>query len=103
MRDMQGSSLSCWSVCVRVLNSLLETYDDFLFWLYDRGVPPKILKWLTPGYYVYLFSDLKWANETAFHKLEVIWCRIKGHPNGPVWFSQGLEPDMSCRDCGDEL
>jgi hypothetical protein len=32
------------------------------------------------------------------------WCRALGHPNGVVWFrSYGLEPDMHCRDCGEDL
>lgn len=33
-----------------------------------------------------------------------IWCRMRGHPNGVVWYrSYGLEPDMCCKDCGEDL
>ncbi len=36
--------------------------------------------------------------------IEVLVCRLEGHPNGVVWFCpDGLEPDMQCRDCGDYL
>lgn len=33
-----------------------------------------------------------------------IWCRIRNHPEG-VWFynAGGLEPDMTCKNCGDDL
>jgi hypothetical protein len=31
-------------------------------------------------------------------------CRMKGHPNGVVWYNTGaLEPNMHCQDCGDDL
>jgi hypothetical protein len=31
-------------------------------------------------------------------------CRWRGHPCGVVWFNAvGLEPDMHCRECGDDL
>jgi hypothetical protein len=33
----------------------------------------------------------------------VIWCRMKGHPNGEVYYCSGLEPDSRCRDCGEHL
>lgn len=78
-------------------------YCKFLNWLYSKNISDKILKWINPQWYSYLFSDLKWA-DGRFHKLQIIWCRIKGHPNGPVWYNySGLEPDTSCKDCGDEL
>ena len=31
-------------------------------------------------------------------------CRARGHPNGVVWYNFcGSEPDMHCKDCGDNL
>ena len=31
-------------------------------------------------------------------------CRLRGHPAGVWWFNPGgLEPDMHCRNCGDDL
>lgn len=34
-----------------------------------------------------------------------VWlCRWRGHPCGVVWYNAGgLEPDMSCRYCGDNI
>lgn len=34
----------------------------------------------------------------------VIWCRFRGHPRGIIWYNlNGLEPDMTCKGCGDDL
>jgi hypothetical protein len=31
-------------------------------------------------------------------------CRIKGHPEGVRWYNVGgTEPDMRCKNCGDNL
>lgn len=30
-------------------------------------------------------------------------CRWRGHPAGVVWNSHGLEPDMTCKGCGEDL
>lgn len=70
-----------------------------------------MIKWFYFSWYSYLFSNLVfiWNEEYYFkHKIQsiitIILCRIKGHPNGPTWYNaSGLEPDMSCIDCGDEL
>jgi hypothetical protein len=36
--------------------------------------------------------------------LRRIICRIKNHPNGPIYYNaHGLEPDMRCKDCGEDL
>lgn len=58
--------------------------------------------WFSRLWYKYLFTELDWC-DGYLHKLKVIHCRIKGHPAGPVWYSSGFEPDMSCKNCGDEL
>ncbi len=61
------------------------------------------MKWFCIGFYHYLFSDLSWTDGTL-HSLKVIICRINGHKKGPVWFNAGgFEPDMSCKNCGDQL
>lgn len=31
------------------------------------------------------------------------WCRRLGHPNGVVWYTNDFEPDMHCKDCGEDL
>lgn len=34
----------------------------------------------------------------------VVWCRFRKHPKGVVWYNlNGLEPDMTCKVCGDNL
>jgi hypothetical protein len=30
-------------------------------------------------------------------------CRMKGHPNGVGYYTSGFEPDMTCKDCGEDL
>lgn len=35
--------------------------------------------------------------------LKSIICRIRNHPCGVTWFSYGNEPDMHCKNCGDDL
>ncbi len=32
------------------------------------------------------------------------YCRLRGHPYPVVWFNPtGMEPDMTCSNCGDYL
>jgi len=32
------------------------------------------------------------------------FCRIRNHPGGVTWYNlSGLEPDMRCINCGDNL
>ncbi len=36
--------------------------------------------------------------------LNAVWCRARNHPYQVVWFNpNGLEPDMTCEGCGDDL
>lgn len=63
----------------------------------------KFAKWFNVEWYLYLFSDLKRFDDGIWHKPQVILCRIKGHPSGPIWYSNGFEPDMSCKNCGDHV
>jgi hypothetical protein len=52
--------------------------------------------WLTRAGREYLF-----AKPFTFEKLK---CRWQGHPHGVLWFNAGgLEPNMHCKDCGDDL
>ena len=37
-------------------------------------------------------------------KLHAMICRIEGHPHGVIWYNvNGFEPDMTCKNCGDDL
>jgi hypothetical protein len=42
------------------------------------------------------YEDISWVS--------VIWCRLRNHPAGVVWYNpNGYEPDMHCKNCGDNL
>jgi hypothetical protein len=52
------------------------------------------------NYLKYLFEkknpDYSW--------FRVLKCRIQGHKKGVIWYNvSGIEPDMTCRGCGDNL
>jgi hypothetical protein len=51
-------------------------------------------KWLSFSWYKYLGTSVSFLN---------LWCRIRNHPHGVIWDSTGLEPNMQCKDCGEDL
>ncbi len=59
------------------------------------------MKWFTRTWYIYLFENLH--GELLRTKITKIICRIKQHPCGPIYYCHGTEPDMRCKNCGDEL
>jgi len=71
-------------------------------------------RWLDIEWYRYLLRvptknegdrPLGWSyNNHTFDYLSRIWCRLRGHPNGQVFYNpDGYEPDDHCVDCGDEI
>jgi hypothetical protein len=61
----------------------------------------KYLKW-----YSYLSLDfyIDYVFYTKPTDLMNFVCRMKGHPNGIVFYNpMGDEPDYSCKDCGEEI
>jgi hypothetical protein len=59
-----------------------------------------VRQWFSKSWWNYLF-DMKSSDVSWF---TVILCRIKGHPAGTVFYNtNGLEPDMHCKNCGDNL
>ena len=59
------------------------------------------MHWFTREWWRYLLAPRSWWGEPW---LRVLWCRMRGHRSGVVWFNPGgLEPDMHCRGCGDDL
>jgi len=59
------------------------------------------LYWFTLSWWRYLLSKKEpgWASWWT-----TIKCRATGHRCGVVWYtSSGLEPDMTCKVCGDDL
>lgn len=59
-------------------------------------------KWFTREWWQYLLEPKgKWNDVSWF---TIIWCRMRGHSGGVVFYNaSGLEPDMTCRNCGDDL
>lgn len=56
--------------------------------------------WVTPSWWRYLFSPNPWGEG----RWTTFWCRVRGHPNGWIYYnSGGLEPDDRCVDCGEHL
>lgn len=58
------------------------------------------MHWLSPTWWAILLGEPARGTNlwTAF------WCRAKAHPCGTVFFNPGgLEPDYSCKNCGDNL
>ena len=54
------------------------------------------MKWFSIWWYKYLFK-----NNTGIRN---IICRAKGHTYGVWWYnSHWLEPDMHCKNCGEDL
>lgn len=55
-----------------------------------------IRNWFILEWYKYIFE-----NKPNWY---IVWCRMNGHPHGVVWYTvYGLEPDMHCKDCGENL
>ena len=63
-------------------------------WMYDSGYL-FTLYWFNRSFWKYLLE--KPNNWLKF------WCRVKGHPDGPIWHNHGSEPNMKCFNCKDEL
>ena len=68
---------------IALKNTLLRYWFDKYFWKYLLGKA----------------DDPKYCSK--WHRF---WCRAAGHPTGPWYHNMGgYEPDMSCKECGDEL
>jgi hypothetical protein len=62
----------------------------------------KIYYWFTKSWWQYLLA--KSPDPTYTNWFNRIWCRMHGHPAGPWYYNaNGFEPDMQCKNCGDEL
>jgi hypothetical protein len=59
------------------------------------------MHWFTLAWWKYLLG--KKHPEVSWRK--TILCRMRGHPCGVIWYTGPLaqEPDMTCKDCGDDL
>ena len=59
------------------------------------------MKWLTLYWYKYLFK--KPSTYNGVNWFTAIWCRLRNHPAGVVYYSSGWEPNTHCKNCGDDL
>ena len=58
--------------------------------------------WFDKYWYQYLFA--KFDDRKYCPWYTHLWCRMNGHPFGPWYFNaNGFEPDMHCKECGDEI
>jgi hypothetical protein len=57
-------------------------------------------KWFSKWWWQYLLENPAYGTP----KLKAFLCRTRGHPSGVWWHNPGgLEPDMHCKDCGDDI
>ena len=57
------------------------------------------MKWLSPNWWKYVFS-----RPLGDNPLKRIICRMRGHPNGPIFYNvNGIEPNGKCIDCDEEI
>lgn len=66
------------------------------------------MHWFTRSWWRYLFAPVPRNRYGFFGRLRDRWtsfiCRARGHPYGVVWYNpSGFEPDMTCKNCGDDL
>ena len=59
------------------------------------------MKWFTLGYWKYLLEK----KDADYSWIQVLKCRITEHKHYdvPFYTSTGVEPNMHCRGCGDDL
>jgi hypothetical protein len=57
--------------------------------------------WLYPIYWEYILQPRDRLYGVSWWT--VIRCRMKVHPCGVVWYTHRLEPNMHCKNCGDDL
>ena len=54
----------------------------------------------TKGWWKYIFAARS-EDQTLF---KTMICRWRGHPCGPIFYNpNGYEPNMYCKNCGDDL
>jgi len=59
-------------------------------------------KWLSIEWWKYLFAPRNRNSDLS--KIKTVICRARNHPAGVRWYNPGgIEPDMHCRNCGDDL
>jgi hypothetical protein len=58
------------------------------------------MKWFNLDWWKYILE----AHTKQITFFRTILCRINNHPDGVIYYNAtGLEPDMHCKNCGDDL
>lgn len=71
----------------------MKKYKYFLFAIYEFIFNREFRQWV-----------LSKHEPDYGSKLHAMICRMQGHPHGVIWYNAtGLEPDMTCKNCGDDL
>jgi hypothetical protein len=53
--------------------------------------------WLRYSFWKYIFEKPK---EHQTSRKTIIWCRLRGHPDGEIFYNPGgMEPDHRCKNC----
>lgn len=65
----------------------------------------KLTRWFTSSWWGYIFGPMNGRySDEWFWRIRIVWCRIRNHPAGVVWYNPGgFEPDMICKNCGEDL
>jgi len=59
-------------------------------------------KWLSIEWWKYLFAPRN--SNSDLGRIRTAICRVRNHPAGVWWYNPGgIEPNMHCRNCGDDL
>ena len=62
------------------------------------------MHWFTIDWWRYILQPVDVVDEGLRFRIRAYICRARGHPHGVVWYNtNGLEPDMTCKNCGDDL
>ena len=86
--------------------------EDMMYWLIERPWGERLLRfiprWAFVGWWTYLLGglgDLPWFSPWFMEtKAGRVWCRLRRHPNGEVyWNPGGDEPNHDCVDCGEDI
>ena len=62
--------------------------------------------YLTLAWWQYILAPIRRSQKICdpWWWVRIPLCRWRGHPAGVAWYNPGaLEPDMHCRNCGDDL
>jgi len=60
-------------------------------------------QWFDKWWWKYLLEKPDWYSKGYASGWTRFWCRANGHRSGVWWNNPGSEPNMRCKNCGDDL